>query len=171
MRSHPDPAPMPPSVMLNAPTASPPGTSDRGIRSSASRRRRASQAVSMLKEGGSRVTSSRVAVIDVLLERAPPLSAVEILESLGNTAPDRVTVYRTLSALATIGIIHEVLSFDRVRRYGIAQQSSAVTVRFRCTHCGATSARPALLPELLLFDGCLITRQSLEVEGRCGECR
>jgi len=171
MRYHPDSASKPKRVTLDAPAALRPRASDPELRSSTSRRRRASPAITLLKAAGSRVTTSRVAIIEMLIERATPLSAVEILEALGKSAPDRVTVYRTLSALASSGVTHEVLSFDRVRRYAIAQQSSAVTVRFRCTQCDATSTRPALLPELMLFDGCLITRQSLEVEGRCGECR
>lgn len=130
-----------------------------------------SPAVAMLKASSARVTASRIAVIDLLRGCVTPMSAGEVWSALGAAAPDRVTVYRTLNALVDIGVVQEVLNFDRVRRFGVGLNIAPVAVRFRCVQCGCSLTRPAVLPEPLLFEGCLITRQSLEVEGRCGDCR
>lgn len=131
----------------------------------------APDAVALLRAADTRVTAGRVAIIGALLSAGGPMSAGQLLEALGDAAPDRVTVYRTVNALAEIGVIQEVLSFDRVRRFSIGPESEAVMVRFRCIRCGGSMTRPAVLPDSLGFEGCLVTRQALEIEGLCSECR
>ena len=150
------------------PLASPVVSSRRGR---GTRRQRGVDAVALLKATPRRVTASRVAIIEMLQSLSGPASASEILAALGASAPDRVTVYRTLNVLADSGVIQEVLGFDRVRRFAMALGSPAVLVRFRCIQCGCSMTRRAVLPEAPGFDGCLVTRQSLQVEGRCSSCR
>jgi Fe2+ or Zn2+ uptake regulation protein len=103
------------------------------------------------------VTPIRVSVIELLLSQSCALSAADVLGGLRAEAPDRVTIYRTLSALTECGLIRQEMNFDKVRRYVLV--------------CGAERTRRAELLAAEAFPGCEITGQTLLVEGRCEECR
>lgn len=76
----------------------------------------------LLKGAGLRVTAARVAILDVLCHAEKALDAQQVVARLAAGAPetDRVTVYRTLGALARAGIAHRVHAGDRVWRYALA---------------------------------------------------
>lgn len=134
---------------------------------SAQRRERA---IEMLRAVATRVTGGRIAVIDLLLRRSEPLSAGEILEGLGASAPDRVTVYRCLASLAKAGILQEVLSLEKVRRYGIERPGADLQIRFRCAGCGQVISRLASFAVPGAPIGFVVTGQVFSVEGLCADC-
>jgi len=117
------------------------------------------------------VTPVRVAVIELFLRQSCALSAADVLSGLQAHAPDRVTVYRTLTSLAGYGLIYEELSFDRVRRYLLGVPVPQSRVKFRCVACGAERTRSAAPLPVVVFPGCEITGQLLMLEGRCEDCR
>lgn len=129
------------------------------------------RATAMLRSAGARVTPIRVSVIELLLGQSCALSAADVLSGLRAEAPDRVTIYRTLSALTECGLIHQQMNFDKVRRYLLGNTGGQSWIKFRCVVCGAERTRRAELPAAGAFPGCEITGQTLMVEGRCEDCR
>jgi Fe2+ or Zn2+ uptake regulation protein len=117
------------------------------------------------------VTPIRVSVIELLLSQSCALSAADVLGGLRAEAPDRVTIYRTLSALTECGLIRQEMNFDKVRRYVLVNPVAQSWIKFRCVVCGAERTRRAELLAAEAFPGCEITGQTLLVEGRCEECR
>jgi|SRR6185503_3012266 len=70
-----------------------------------------------LKERGYRCTSSRIALLKMLLKEARPLSIQEILELWSKQKPNQVTLYRALESLASTGMINRVDLNSGVARY------------------------------------------------------
>ncbi len=130
-----------------------------------------SRAVELLREASTRVTVGRIAILELLLRCKDPLSAAEVHEALDVRAPDRVTIYRSLEALAERGLISIVVATDRIRRYVIRRTSGEARVRFRCSVCKGITVLPAVLPELPALSNCSIERQTLNVAGVCSGCR
>lgn len=130
-----------------------------------------SRAVELLREASTRVTAGRIAILELLLRRKGPLSAAEVHEALGVRAPDRVTIYRSLEALAERGLISVVVATDRIRRYVFRRTNGEARVRFRCLVCKGITVLPAVLPVLTELGNCSIERQTLSVSGVCSSCR
>jgi Fe2+ or Zn2+ uptake regulation protein len=140
----------------------------RGMSAGAAERRE--RAIELLRASATRVTSGRVAIIDLLLRRRESLSASDILSGLGAAAPDRVTVYRCLASLAHAGIVQEVLSLDKVRRYGLERSGADLQVRFRCAGCGQVISRVASFAVPGAPTGFVVTGQVFSVDGLCSDC-
>ena len=117
------------------------------------------------------MTQIRVSVIEILLRQSCALSAADVLSGLQAEAPDRVTIYRTLSALTECGLIRQEMNFDTVRRYVLVNPVAQSWIKFRCVVCGAERTRRAERLAAGAFPGCEITGQTLMVEGRCEDCR
>lgn len=81
-------------------------------------------APALLRAAGLRVTPVRVAVLDVLATRREAVPAKDLLAALpASLDADRVTVYRTLTALEESGAVHKVDAGDRVFRYSITDHA------------------------------------------------
>ncbi len=80
-----------------------------------------------------RVTPVRLGVLRALCQTHTALSADQIVDELSRNQPgkgrkrkpDRVTVYRTLSALVDSGIAHRLDPGDRVFRFGLSGDHAA----------------------------------------------
>ena len=68
------------------------------------------RAIEALKAKGYRITSARISVLRTLEESAEPLSAQRIFDKmqLANIRIDVVSVYRVLSVLASVHLVHHV---------------------------------------------------------------
>jgi Fur family ferric uptake transcriptional regulator len=130
-----------------------------------------SRAAEILRESSTRVTAARIATLALLLGRKDALSAAGVHEALGVRAPDRVTIYRSLEALAERGLISVVVATDRIRRYVFRRTNGEARVRFRCSVCRGITVLPAVLPILTELGNCSIERQTLSVSGVCSSCR
>ncbi|MGA1622976.1 MAG: Fur family transcriptional regulator [Synechocystis sp.] len=89
-----------------------------------------------LKNRGLRVTPQRYGVYANLLQRQDHPSAEELLADLNQDAPtsSQATVYSSLKALQSAGLIREVLLEEGVCRY---DANTDPHHHFRCRRCGA----------------------------------
>ena len=128
-----------------------------------------------MRELGLRATSNRVAVLHELLQAATPLSHESLMERLGGSH-DVATVYRILSDLTEVGLLHRMDLGDRVWRYELHDtyhDADAHHAHFRCTSCGTVTCLPTLdvvprsgqLPEHLIG-----VAFQIQVTGTCGTC-
>jgi Fur family transcriptional regulator, peroxide stress response regulator len=101
----------------------------------------ANQIVTTLKQRGLRVTPQRFAVYENLLGRCDHPTAEEILRDLNDSAPttSQATVYSSLQALQSVGLVREVLLQEGVCRYDANVMPHH---HFRCRHCGAIEDIP-----------------------------
>jgi Fur family peroxide stress response transcriptional regulator len=92
--------------------------------------------IQALKKRGLRVTPQRYGVYANLLQRQDHPSAEELLLDLNQAAPisSQATVYSSLKALQSAGLIREVLLEEGVCRY---DANTDPHHHFRCRHCGA----------------------------------
>jgi Fur family ferric uptake transcriptional regulator len=100
-----------------------------------------------LRNAGLRVTPVRIKVLATLLAERRALSHQDIQERFLKV--DRVTLYRVLDSLISVGLAHKIAGFDRVFRYNsgaAAEQVSPNTEsnkdnlqhqhgHFKCTRC------------------------------------
>ena len=73
---------------------------------------RSSKVRELLKGSGLRCTPARDAVLRLLSQKDHPLAHSEIAKARGLTTLDRVTLYRTLTALQDAGLVHRVQDLD-----------------------------------------------------------
>ena len=136
------------------------------------------QARSILQHHRLRCTAPRVAVMTILAA-APAvghLSAQQIVERLSERGDlvDLTTVYRTLTTMVEVGILHALTVGDRVTTYGLAEQPHHHAV---CTQCEAVIEVPAeYLAEALdhARDGSrfeLPATAGLTLHGLCPACQ
>jgi len=70
-----------------------------------------------------RVTSVRLAVLEVLSSTDAALNAQEVEAKIKLPAADRVTVYRTLNTLVDSGLAHRIDPGDRVYRFSLTSHT------------------------------------------------
>jgi Fur family ferric uptake transcriptional regulator len=131
----------------------------------------AAPAVAALRRLGARVTSARVAILDVLTRSERALTHREIEDALADKRVDRVTVYRVLEWLTGEGLAHRIADDDRVTRFAIAGERDRAHAHFKCGACGGVyciSAGPAL--KLRLPQGFKAGEFELNIKGICPRC-
>jgi Fur family ferric uptake transcriptional regulator/Fur family zinc uptake transcriptional regulator len=131
----------------------------------------------VLRENGMRSTVLRRRVLELFFERREPLSHAEIFEALAaaGQTPDRVTLYRTLSAFSDARIVHEVLGTDGAARFCLHESSREGCLgnhpHFLCRGCGrmiCLSEQP--LPYVKVPAGAIVEGKQLLVFGICARC-
>lgn len=129
-----------------------------------------------LKSHGLRATGLRLAALQVLHDRATPLTQEQILGDLPEGVFDPASLWRSLAELAEKGVLRRMDLGDRVWRYELVDSCRSIApdhAHFLCDDCGVVRCLPPLqlvsqqggLPEVLL--GAELT---LRVSGRCAEC-
>jgi Fur family ferric uptake transcriptional regulator len=113
-----------------------------------------------------RVTPTRVAVLAALEQRAAATSHRE-LEALTPDG-DRVTIYRSLDWLVSVGLVHQVIDREGVRRFAVGNDHAHAHVQ--CERCGATACLPGQPRLPSLPDGWRLRRAELLITGRCPAC-
>lgn len=97
----------------------------------------------MLQGYGLRRTAQRLAVLHLLTEEhGRHLTTAEIHERLvcSGTDVDLATVYRTITTLLNLGILHATAHQEQPTSYGLAAESHHHAV---CTRCGSVSEMPS----------------------------
>ena len=84
------------------------------------------QAREFLKGAGLKVTAGRVALLKVLIQADQPVAQRDLLRKLEKQGFNRVSVYRALRAFMNQGIVHRIVTEDRVWRFAVS----------RCGHKG-----------------------------------
>lgn len=128
----------------------------------------------MIHEIGQRPTSSRVAVLNLLLESEFPLTHNELLLTLTQTAPfDRVTLYRVLDWLVEHNLVHPIMGEDRTRRFQLTHRHATHHhAHFECTSCGKIFCLDEVKPRIPNSVPSHFTVESVElnIKGQCGPC-
>jgi Fur family transcriptional regulator, peroxide stress response regulator len=130
--------------------------------------------VTTLKAKGLRITPQRYAVYANLLGRRDHPTVDQILQDLNQELPisSQATVYTSLQALRSVGLVREVLLEEGVCRYDANVEPHH---HFRCRDCGAIhdiawSAFPTL--DLVALQPRLqAERYEVTVYGQCGGCQ
>lgn len=121
-----------------------------------------------------RRTSSRVAILGVLLSVRKPQTADQIAANLAPAGPNKVTIYRTLESFLAAGLVHKVFLQERTWHFELACNctESQCHPHFTCTNCGDMQC----LMEMTLpmaespHKGFVIGRQRVQLEGLCPKC-
>lgn len=126
-------------------------------------------AETMLETYGVRRTRSRIEVLRTLLEFERPMTHGEVARRIDC---DRATVFRTLRAFVSKGLVRRFDAGDRVYRYGLASGPSGPT--FACSACGRVDE---LQDIELVVDGRLDLPDAiqkgeveLQLRGLCDDC-
>ncbi|MDO8600063.1 MAG: Fur family transcriptional regulator [bacterium] len=129
---------------------------------------------SLLRKSGYKATSSRMMILAVFRRLRHPLSAQEIIDSVGK-AMDQATVYRTLTALKTKGIIRQVDLRHNHAHFELANaKEHHHLICLRCgriediSGCGIEELQSGILRKTKHFSE--IRQHSLEFYGICKSC-
>lgn len=128
----------------------------------------------ILQSANLRCTPGRMAIIKTLIRTTTPLSESQILETIPQAHLNKTTIYRAMTCFMEAGIIHQAYIKDRSRYYELAHRCSHQQCHphFTCTQCGQTECMTELnLPLAHTKKGHLITRQKVELEGLCPDCK
>jgi Fe2+ or Zn2+ uptake regulation protein len=136
----------------------------------------ASRAEAALRRRGGRMTRRRRALLDLIESHPRPLGPRELHRELRRrgTPMDLVSVYRNVSALLELGLLHRVLGSSAVRPCGGGEPRCHHAVV--CTACGNARefhSRPLerALAEVRRATGFSIQEHLLELRGLCAGCR
>ncbi len=133
------------------------------------------QAEEALRRGGRRITPMRRALL-LLLEEKKPLGPRELHRELRRRGVlvDRVSVYRNVATLLSLGLVHRVLGSTAVRP--CAQRSPSCHHAIVCTSCGAArefrsgAVEKALAALRVRAPGFVVQGHLLELRGLCQRC-
>jgi Fur family ferric uptake transcriptional regulator len=147
---------------------------------SASGPRTAERIGALLRARGLRRTAPRIAVLATLEPVDGHLSVAEIHQRLLDSSPvegqppDLATVYRTVTTLVDLGLLHALAVEGGVTTYGLADNPHHHAV---CTRCGTIIEVPAQRLSSALehaIEGSSFTlseRAGLTLHGLCPDCQ
>ena len=129
----------------------------------------------LLRASGLRCTPARDAVLAYLSRLGRPLAHSEIAKARGLAVLDRVTLYRTLTALQDAGLVHRVQDQEGAWRFCAhvrhGRRCPANHPHFQCTGCGRMRCLTGQeLPWIELRGRERITGKQLVVYGLCASC-
>ncbi len=127
----------------------------------------------LLRQKRLRITAPRVAILQTLLEAGCPLSETDIAGRLGDDAPDKTTIYRTLMTLIEADIVHKAFVQHRQWYFEPAHHCSAHQCHphFTCIRCNRTECLHGVAaPLVTLPNGLTMHRQQIRIEGICAAC-
>ena len=124
-----------------------------------------------------KVTALRLQVLELFFEKREPLSHAAIFEhltSLGHK-PDRVTLYRVLSAFSDAQILHEIQGIDGPLRFCMHKPfmdgCPGNHPHFLCQACGRMRClHEQLLPRVEVPDGTVVEGKQFLIFGLCPRC-
>lgn len=129
----------------------------------------------LLKSHGLRITSARLAVIEILKNSPSALSQTDIEEKL-SIKPDRVTLYRLFKDLEDAGIIHRLFDMAGLTKFALCHDCEEHDhndehIHFSCTECNKTFCLDQVgLPNLNIPGGYKVKHMHLNLEGICKTC-
>jgi Fe2+ or Zn2+ uptake regulation protein len=125
-----------------------------------------------IRFSGLRVTKIRARVLGFLRRIHKPISHAEIMLALKSA--DKVTVYRTLAALADAGLVHRTFTGERTALYESADrcEKHSCHPHFTCRECGMTKCLTSAHVPLVKTagKGFKLERQRVHIEGVCPSC-
>jgi len=129
-----------------------------------------------LQGSGARLTKSRKAILDVIASSEQPLTAMDIFKQAQRNAPKLglVTVYRTINALESLGLVDRIHGDDDCQT--IFRAAAGHRHLLTCTKCGKSVYFDGVLAEKE-FDqigrenGFKVTGHMLQLNGICKKCQ
>lgn len=121
-----------------------------------------------------RQTAPRLAILDVLLAAKAPLTREQIADQIGAGAPNKTTIYRTLTHLVEKNLVHQAYLEDRIGHYELAHNCGKHQCHphFTCNTCLRTQClTDASAPMVQLPKGFKMQRQQIHIEGICPDCQ
>jgi len=119
-------------------------------------------------------TGPRRTILEILLVGNRPQTADEIVSAMGNTRPNKVTVYRTLESMVEGGIVHKAFVEERSQHYELADKCTEHQCHphFVCTDCGHTRCLHDVSVPMATSApaGFVIQRQQVRLQGLCPKC-
>lgn len=133
-----------------------------------------SRSQALLRRSGYKATEGRLAVLNLLQKAKHPLSAKDVIDSLGDKI-DQATVYRIIKALKKTGIIRQVDLRHNHAHYEIYREdehhhlicSNCGTIE-DVEECGLESMHSDILKNSAKFVE--IKQHALEFYGTCRSC-
>lgn len=132
----------------------------------------------VLKEGGYRLTSTRLAVVKRLATTKKPLSAYEIAQKIraGKENIDTVTVYRILEVYEKLGLVHKTRQGYMPCGEFKCQEPEHCHHQFVCEKCHKAqeihfSDRDFVAELGRKFSNLLIQSHYFEFSGFCAKCK
>jgi Fur family transcriptional regulator, ferric uptake regulator len=129
-----------------------------------------------LRRSGGRITPRRRALLELLGSQRAPLGPRQLHRELLRRGAriDLVSVYRNVSALLALGLLHRVVGSSAVRPCREARSRCHHAVV--CSACGSarefhSRALERALSEVRRATGFRIDGHVLELRGRCPKCR
>ena len=132
------------------------------------------KAIELLTSANLRQTQPRVAILEVLLKTDAPVTQEQIAEQIGNAAPNKTTIYRTLMNFVEKDIVHEAYLEERTQYYELAHHCGKHQCHphFTCSSCQKTQCLTQVtMPLVQLPKGYAMQRQQVRVEGICSNCQ
>jgi len=129
--------------------------------------------IEYLRKKGNKITPHRLGVIDILINLKKPLSAEEIFKKLKNV--NLSTVYRILEWLAGEKVAQKISLEEDFDRYELSDKFSHHHHHFICTNCKKIKEIKCELVfkkrEIENKNKVKINSHSIELFGKCGDCR
>lgn len=132
------------------------------------------KAIKLLNSAKLRQTEPRLAILKVMLSAKSPLTREQIADEIGSDAPNKTTIYRTLTHLIEKNIVHQAFMVDRAAHYELAHQCGKIQCHphFTCRKCLQTQCLTNVeSPNLKLPKGYTLQRQQVLIEGICSDCQ
>lgn len=136
-----------------------------------------SQAESLIRDTGARLTRPRTRVLAHLLAQRQALTHHEIRDGLDGDALDTVTLYRVLEWLAEHGLVHRIAGADQVWRFHAGAADKAGHghrhAHFHCTRCETVTCFTdiALPQQIDLPPGYVGEEIDFLIKGVCPLCK
>jgi len=128
-----------------------------------------------LKDHALRITDCRMDVLELFLKSSYALSSHYLENQLANY--DRVTLYRTLNAFISKGILHKIPDDSGVARYGICHDTCTPEahnhdhIHFKCDNCNSIKCLSSVHVPPVDIPGIHINSANLIVNGMCDQCQ
>ena len=129
-----------------------------------------------MRRGGGRITRARRALLELIERSERPLGPRELQSLLAGEGVrmDRVSVYRNLSALLELGLLHRVVGSSAVRP--CAEREERCHHAIVCSQCGSAREFHSGTLERALVEVRRATRYRvqghvLELRGLCERCQ
>ena len=129
-----------------------------------------------LRSVGARLTAPRQRVLHVLRAAQTPLTHRDVVDRVsaeGGATIDRVTIYRVLDWLVSVGLASKASDAQRVFRFAVSVPDVRHErhVHFRCTGCGGVYClKDAPPPVPRLPRGFRLTGMHIDIQGECARC-
>ncbi len=132
------------------------------------------KAIELLQSVHLRQTEPRRTILRVLLKADTPLTQEQIADGIGPNAPNKTTIYRTLTQLVEKNLVHQAYLEDRTAHFELAHHCGEHQCHphFTCRQCRKTQCLTGTkFPLVKLPEGFIMHRQQIHIEGLCEKCQ